>query len=123
MANITTSPKPTRNRIFAMPRIKCLSNPKLTSNPLVDKSSLWNGLNIEKRELYVKKKKFTRYGGTFSSRLGETGTKSFWSRIRVTKDRTFILASRQKGVFYPLLRADQPLAHPSEQDPLSAQLR
>ena len=37
--------------------------------------------------------------GAFSREPGETGTKSFWSGIRVTKDRTFILSSRQKGVF------------------------
>jgi hypothetical protein len=30
--------------------------------------------------------------------------------MRVTKDRTFIFTSRQKGVFYPPLGANQPLA-------------
>jgi len=31
----------------------------------VDKNSLWNGLNIEKRELYVKKKKIHKIWGNF----------------------------------------------------------
>ena len=52
----------------------------------------------------------TKILSAFSSHPGETWTKGFRSGMRVTKDRTFILTSRQKGVFYPLLRANQPLA-------------
>ena len=48
--------------------------------------------------------------GAFPSHPGETWTKSFQSGTKVTKDRTFIFTSRQKGVFYPLLGANQPLA-------------
>ena len=54
--------------------------------------------------------KFARYGGAFSRPPVRTGTKRFRSGIGVTKDGTFILTSRQKGVFYPLLGANQPLA-------------
>jgi len=42
----------------------------------------------------------------FSTHPGETWTKSFRSRMRMTEDRTFILTSQQKGLFYPLLRAN-----------------
>jgi hypothetical protein len=80
-----------------------------------DKNLLWDRLNIYNKGSCMSRRKKSEeknhnIWGAFSSHPGETWTKSFRSGMRVTKDRTFILTSRQKGVFYPLLRANQPLA-------------
>lgn len=58
----------------------------------------------------MSRRKIHKIWGFFSNRHGDTGTKSFRSEIRGTKDRTFIPNSQQKGVFYSLLRAGQPVA-------------
>jgi hypothetical protein len=106
-----------------------LSLPLITSTSALwsqisdfDKNSLWNGLDIQKRELYVKKKN-RKVLGAFSRHPGKTGTKSFRSGIRVTKDRTFIHISRQKGVFTRFCVQTNPLPHSSEQDSLHVQLK
>jgi hypothetical protein len=42
-----------------------------------DKNSLGDGLNIQKRELYVKKKKITRYGVLSQGIPGRPGQRAF----------------------------------------------
>jgi len=49
----------------------------LGGSTLVDKNSLWDELNIQKRELYVKKKKITRYGVLSQAILGRPGQRAF----------------------------------------------
>jgi hypothetical protein len=42
-----------------------------------DKNSLWNELNIQKRELYIKKEKITGYGMFSQAILGRRGQRAF----------------------------------------------
>ena len=77
---------------------------------LNDKNFVWDGLNVYYKGNCMSRRKKSQDMGAFLSHPGENWTKSFRSGMRVAKDRTFILTSRQKRVFYPLLRANQLLA-------------
>ena len=83
-----------------------------------DKNSLWNGLNVQKGKLYVKKKKLQDTGG-FLKPFGENLTGSFCSGIRGAKDRGAILASRQKGGFFTHY-SKMPKAWHRESEPLDS---
>jgi len=50
-----------------------------------------------------KQRKNHKIWDAFSSHHGDNKTKIIQSRTRASKDGTFILTSRQKRVFYPLL--------------------
>jgi hypothetical protein len=85
-------------------------------------------LNIQKKESHVKKKKRRKkkghkISGAFLDHHGETGTKSFRSRIKATKaDPSFSPADKSKFFTHSCVHTT-PLPHASEQDPLAAQLR